>query len=42
MPRSDPFAFRRKSCLDGSFDLPGYSDEEFGDSAVHIFPILIS
>ena len=40
MPRSDPFAFRRKSCLDGSFDLPGYSDEEFGDTTVHLLPVL--
>ena len=42
MSRSDPFAVPRKSSIDGRFDLSGYSNEEFGDSAVHIFPILIS
>ncbi len=33
--------FRRKSSVDGSSDLPGHSDEEFGDSAVYLFPVLI-
>ena len=41
MPGSDPSTVRRKSSVDDSFDLPCYSDEEFGDSAVYLFPVLI-
>ena len=40
MSRSDPFAVPRKSSIDGRFDLSGYSDEEFGDTTVHLLPVL--
>ena len=41
MPGNDPSTVRRKSSVDGSVDLSCYSDEEFGDSAVYLFPVLI-
>jgi hypothetical protein len=41
LSRSDPFAVPRKSSIDGRFDLSGYSDEEFGNSTVYLFPVLI-
>ena len=40
MPGSDPSTVRRKSSVDDSFDLPCYSDEEFGDTTIHLLPVL--
>ena len=40
MPWSHSLAVLRESSADGGSDLSGHSDEEFGDSAVYLFPVL--
>ena len=37
---SNSRAVLRESSADGGSDLSGHSDEEFGDSAVYLFPVL--
>ena len=40
MPWSYSLAVLRESSADGGSDLSGHSDEEFGDTTVHLLPVL--